>query len=173
MQQTHRLFDFSATQPPSVTTKKGFGELLGLTPSRITQLVRAGLPVRPDGRIDVAQGKAWVRENVNEDRRRANLGDDDERPASPRAEKALAEAALATMKAERLAGRLISRDATLRALEARARAQRDGWVGWVNRAAPAIAAETGVDLSAITSVLDRLVREQLETLARETLELPR
>jgi len=153
-------------RPAETLSKKGFAELIGVSPGRVSQLIAGGLPVEPNGRIHVARGKAWVAENVDPNRRRASL---DDRPApvihSPRAAREVSEAEIARLKAERLGGHLIDRSATLRTVESRARAERDAWIGWVNRAAPELASATGADLAAVVAALDRLVRDQLVMLA--------
>ena len=90
---------------------------------------------------------------------------------SSKAKKETAEAEIARLKAAKLAADLIDRAATLRAIEGRARFERDAWVGWVNRAAPEIASAMNSELAAVVAVLDRLVREQLATLAATPLDL--
>jgi phage terminase Nu1 subunit (DNA packaging protein) len=37
----------------------------GLTPGRVSHCVKAGMPVRPDGLVDVDQAEAWRLENVD------------------------------------------------------------------------------------------------------------
>ena len=37
--------------------KKAFGELVGVSPGRVSQMIAQGLPVEPNGRIDIAAGK--------------------------------------------------------------------------------------------------------------------
>ena len=165
MQEAHSLFGFLPPDPPDETaSKKGFAELIGVTPGRVSQLIAAGLPVLPNGRIHVRSGKDWVRANVDRNRRRSLLDEDPGLPRSPRHDREIADAELARLKADRLAGRLIDREATLRWAEGRARAERDAWIGWVNRAAPEIAA-AGQDLGAVTAALDKAVREHLASLA--------
>ena len=129
---------------PETVSKRAFADLLGVTQGRVSQLIKAGLPVEPNGRIHVAKGRAWVRDNVDANRRRASL-DDDDSPRAPtsRSARDAAEAEIATLKAARLAGNLIDRKATLRAIETRARQERDAWIGWVNRAAPELAPPAG------------------------------
>ncbi|MDR6955234.1 hypothetical protein J2X65_004613 [Ancylobacter sp. 3268] len=159
------------TPPPADTlSKKGFAELIGVSPGRVSQLIAAGLPVEPNGRIHVARGKAWVAENVDPNRRRASLDAPSLAPISARAVRDAAEAEIARLKAERMGRQLIDRAATLRTIEARARFERDAWLGWVNRAAPEIASTVGADLAAVVGVLDRLVRAQLVTIADMPLE---
>ena len=149
-------------------SKKGFAEAIGVSAGRVSQLIKAGLPVEPNGRIDAEAGSAWYRENVDGNRRQGA----GEVPvyASAKAEREAADAWTARLKAERLAGSLIDRKAVLFAIESRARAERDSWIGWVNRIAPAIATVTGGDMAAIVAVLDREVRDQLEALSRTPLE---
>lgn len=148
-------------------SKKGFAELLGVSPGRVSQLIAGGLPVEPNGRIHVERGRAWVAENVDPNRRRASLDTPLISPAlvSPRALRDASEAEISRLKAERMGGQLIDRGATLRTIESRARAERDAWIGWVNRAAPEIAASGGADLAGVVAALDRLVRLRLLTLA--------
>jgi hypothetical protein len=48
---------------------------------------------------------------------------------------------------------------------ARARAERDAHMAWVQRSAPLLAAELGADPRATFAALDRMMREHLEHLA--------
>lgn len=174
------LFAATPFDPATATvSKKGFAEMAGVSKSRVSQLVAAGLPVEPNGRIHVARGREWIERNVDPNRRRPFVGSSGSAssPAggflSPRAERDSAEAEIARLKAHRMAERHLDRPATLRVIEARAKAERDALIGWVNRAAPAISAGTGADLSAVTAILDREVRDHLLTVAAMRLELPR
>jgi hypothetical protein len=155
-------------------SKKGFAEHVGVSPGRVSQLIKAGLPMEPNGRIPIDEGVRWYAANVDSNRSRA-AGIPDGRgaaaaPLTPRAERDAAEAVIARLKAERLAGNLVSRPHALRFIESRARMERDAWIAWINRAAPAIAAATGADMAAILTTLDGLVREQLAALAERPLE---
>lgn len=158
-------------------SKKGFAELMGVTASRVSQLITAGLPVEPNKRIHVARGRDWMDRNIDANRRRpaGNPVNGLSAPAggflSPRAERDSAEAEIARLKAHRMAERHLDKRATLRVIEARAKAERDALIGWVNRAAPAIAAATNGDLSIITAVLDREVRDHLIAMASTKLDL--
>lgn len=161
-----------STVPPMTDTlsKRGFGELIGVSPGRVSQMIADGLPVEPNGRIAIAKGKAWVAANVDQNRRRARV--DGGLFDGAKREREAAEARIANFKADRLADRLIDRDATLRTIATRARVERDAWIGWVNRAAPELARLANADVALIVSALDRLVREQLATLAATPLGLP-
>ncbi len=162
--------DMPGTHGSQTVSKRGFAELLGLTPGRVSHFVKAGLPVEPNGRINVEKGRAWYRDNVDQNRRRGDP--DGEPPArSSKAKKDAADAEIAQMRAARLAGDLIDRATVLRAVEGRGRFEREAWIGWVNRAAPEIASASGADLAAVVVVLDRLVRDQLATLAATPLPI--
>ena len=52
------------TKLDSHETKTAFAARVGLTKGRISQLVAEGLPVRADGRIDVAVGLAWIENGI-------------------------------------------------------------------------------------------------------------
>lgn len=165
--------DLAGTIPQSLS-KKGFAEHVGVSPGRVSQLIKTGLPVLPNGRIPLEDGVHWYRANVDSNRSRA-AGLSEGRPGAaapltPRAERDAAEAIIARLKAEKLAGNLVSRPHALRFIESRARMERDAWIAWINRAAPAIADATGADMTAILTTLDALVREQLTALANRPLE---
>lgn len=179
--QTQLLIGDEAAKPPATISKRGFAELIGVSQARVSQLVAAGLPIEPNGRINVERGKDWVRANVDPNRRRAaverserpSLGALDGEPLSPRARRDIAEAEISRLKAERLAGRLIDRRATLRVVEGRAKAERDALIGWVNRVAPIVAAAVDGDLATVTAILDREVRDHLAAMAGKPVELPK
>ena len=57
------------TKLDGTETKTAFAARVGLTKGRISQLVAEGLPVRSDGRIDVAEGLAWIETNLDPARR--------------------------------------------------------------------------------------------------------
>lgn len=164
----------------STASKKAFAEHVGVTQGRVSQLIKSGLPVEPNGRIHIERGIAWMRDNIDPNRRRAAIGDRDPSqassaagPMSPRGMRDVAEARIAQLKADRLAGLLISRKATLRAVEGRAKMEADALISWVNRAAPAIATATGGNLSTIAGVLDREIRAHLISMANTALDLPK
>lgn len=53
---------------PKTMAKSSFAKLIGVSPGRVSQMVKAGLPVEPDGRIDVARGRLWVQDNIDANR---------------------------------------------------------------------------------------------------------
>lgn len=50
---------------PSRLAKGEFARLIGVSRARVSQYIADGLPVAFDGRIDVAQGRAWIRANLD------------------------------------------------------------------------------------------------------------
>jgi hypothetical protein len=66
---------------------------------------------------------------------------------------------------EKEQGLLIETAAATRTVFARARAERDAHMSWVQRSAPLLAAELGADPRATFAALDRMMREHLAHLA--------
>jgi len=157
------------TKLDSHETKTAFATRVGLTKGRISQLVAEGLPVRGDGQIDVALGLAWIEDNLDPSRR--NKGGT---VAPARSGITLAEAKRmheivkvqrAKLAFEREQGQLIETVSATRTVFARARAERDAHMAWVQRTAPLLAAEVGADQRATFAAMDRMMREHLEYLA--------
>lgn len=150
-------------------TKTAFAARVGLTKGRISQLVAEGLPVRADGRIDVAVGLAWIEDNLDPARRnRGGAPTTTTRTATLAEAKRLHEIVKvqrARLAFEREQGKLIDADEARRTVFARARAERDAHLAWVQRSAPLLAAELGADPRATFAALDRMMREHLEYLA--------
>lgn len=102
-------------------------------------------------------------------------------PASKRPEKAAAAATRDAIQAERLAllqiqrrkleGELIERAAAQAAVYARAKAERDAHLAWLQRLTPVLAAELDVDPKLLFSRLDHHLREHLNDLSRLPLDV--
>ena len=158
-------------QAQKTLSKKGFAEHIGLTPGRISQLIERGLPVTPQGRIDVADGEAWYSANVDQNRARAGkLADDDE----VETERGLRAEQVRHMQLKNaaMAGDLLDRDTTLRTVESIARLNRDAWMGWSARTAAELAKATGAPMETVAPLLDRLVRDQLDQLSKMPAVVP-
>lgn len=157
------------TGEAGTVTKAELAALLGVSKPRISQLVKLGLPVRPDGRVDQAAALAWCDANLDPNRRRAvRPPEADERRsrlADVRAEAEAERLRGLRLENERRAGNLVDRQAAEAAIFARARLERDAWLGWAARAAPALAAELDADQDRLGFELERLVRQQLAELA--------
>lgn len=156
--------------PPATLPKKAFGEALGLSPARVTQLIEKGLPVEPSGRIHLGRGRAWYEANVDPNRRRGAGGQALAPLRGARAELERSRADREALKLAQERGQLVDREGVERETFTRARAERDAWLGWVGRASSALAADLGAEPAATYATLDRLVREQLAGLAATPLE---
>lgn len=155
---------------PETLSKKGFAELLGVSPGRVSQMLTDGLPLGPNGRINVKAGLEWYRANVDPNRRRVEAPDLLETHAmTPRARLDAAKAELAELQIEERRRALVSRKQAEAAIYERARGERNSWIGWVSRASAVLASETGADPSTLFATLDRLVRDQLTHLAETPL----
>lgn len=64
-------------------SKAELARRLGITPARVSQLVHAGLPVGPDGRVDEAEARAWYEANIDPSRRRGRPVASGSAPAGP------------------------------------------------------------------------------------------
>ncbi|NJO53788.1 MAG: DNA packaging protein [Bacteroidales bacterium] len=56
---------------PREVSKSAFARIVNVSPGRVSQMIKQGLPVEPDGKIDIARGKIWIQENVDPRRRAA------------------------------------------------------------------------------------------------------
>ncbi|MCC6919372.1 MAG: hypothetical protein IT548_09215 [Alphaproteobacteria bacterium] len=158
--------------PDAPIGKSDFARRVGLSPSRISQLVRAGLPTTPAGKIVPSAGDAWMRDNVDPDRSRRAKGEPLDAPA-PRGVKAAIDVErleLLRIEAARKRGELVDRKAAEAVIFARARAERDAHTAWVQRIAPTLAAELGSDAGRLFIALDREMRAHLERLSATPLE---
>lgn len=148
-------------------SKTEFAARVGLTKGRISQLVAEGLPVRDDGRIDVAAGLAWMEANLDPSRRNKGgvAGQGAASIADIKRAHLLVQVQRARLAYDKERASLVDAAAATATIFARARAERDAHMAWVQRAAPLVAAETGADPQAVFAALDRLMREHLEHLA--------
>lgn len=148
-------------------TKTEFAVRVGLTKGRVSQLVAEGLPMRPDGTIDVDAGLAWMERNLDPSRRNkgGTVGAGSASIADARRMLTLVQVQRARLAYDKERASLIDADAAVTTIFARARAERDAHMAWVQRTAPLLAAETGSDPQIIFATLDRLMREHLEHLA--------
>lgn len=65
---------------PRSLRKGDFAKRVGVSAGRISQMITDGLPVEPDGRIDVARGEQWVRGNISPSRSAAQARNAPELP---------------------------------------------------------------------------------------------
>jgi len=57
-------FDRPIGEPRSLS-KSAFARLVNLSPGRVSQMIKQGMPVEPDGKIDIARGKIWMQESID------------------------------------------------------------------------------------------------------------
>ena len=155
-------------QTPPELTKKAFADRLGVTAGRVSQMIAQGLPVLPNGRVNVEAAEAWVSANVNH-RSDASKGASD-KLAQVKREREEAQRDLLRLQLAEKEKRLVDRKGVELALFERARAERDAHMAWVSRIAPELATELQVDLSAVFAFLDREMRRHLEDLASTPLQ---
>ena len=167
-------------KPPVLISKAEFARRHDLSTGRISQLIREGLPVT-GGKIDPKVADAWMRDNLDEDRRRAAKPQG--KPAEAARRKtgdlpayAVSKARHEALKAERVEldlevkrGNLVDRQRVEFAVFDRARRERDLHTAWVLRIAPLVANELKIDPAKFHTVLARHMRGHLEELAQLTL----
>lgn len=61
---TSTQFDRPIGEPRSLS-KSAFARLVNLSPGRVSQMIKQGMPVELDGKIDIARGKVWMQENID------------------------------------------------------------------------------------------------------------
>lgn len=90
---------------PRSMRKSSFAALVGVSPARVSQMIGEGMPVEHDGRIDVARGKLWIKENVSASRSAAQSKECDqmEMPFAARTDAAAERARLAREQADNVA----------------------------------------------------------------------
>jgi len=54
-------------------TKAAFARRIGVSAARISQLINRGMPVRSDGRIEVAEALAWLDDNLDTSKRAGGI----------------------------------------------------------------------------------------------------
>lgn len=158
---------------PEIISKAEFGRRIKVTRQRVYQLVKEGLPIRKDGKVDFVKAKRWVTKHLDHHRREARkpgVGGDAPTTSETRSQKLAWEAQLRELEFRKRSGELVDRAATERTIFERATAERDRWIGWVARATAQIATEAEVDPTKLHPLLDRLVRDHLTELAATPLD---
>lgn len=153
-------------------SKAEFGRRINVNRNRVYQLVDDGLPVTDDGKIDVAKGKRWVKQHLDQHRREARKPKG-ATTSETRSEKLSWESRLRELEFKKRSGDLVDRAATERIIFERANLERDKWIGWIARASSAIAAEAEIEPTKVFAALDRLVRDHLTQLAATPLTVLR
>lgn len=164
-----------ASQPaPDVVTKKAVAEVLGVHPSRVSQLIKQGMPTEPNGRVSIAKARAWAAAHLDPTRAKILRDTGQGRPSSAggaiRVELDTVRVARARLELDRQRGALVDRQSVEAAVFARARAERDAHMAWAVRVAPVIAVRLGIDAAVLLAQLEAEMRLHLEQLAGLSLQ---
>lgn len=156
------LFQTLPDGAPAEMTKSAFSAHIGVSKGRISQMIRDGLPVLPNGRIPIEAAQLWYQANVRHSAQAARKAADD--LAKVKREREEAQRDLLRLQVEEKAGRLIDKRKAMDAVFELARSERDSWLSWCSRVAPLMAGDLGCDLSKLYAALDREVRKHLTEL---------
>ena len=170
MQSAHSLTAISGKiGEPLQLSKSAFARKVGITPGRVSQLVKKGLPVDNDGKIDVARGRLWIAENVNPIRAAAQrqeslpLGDERQQATltSEKIRLSTAQADAAELKNAALRGELVKAIAVEKEWSAILRKVRAGVMAVPSRIRQQLPHLTAHDIE----IIDMELRQALEGLA--------
>ncbi len=178
---------------PNPLTFKAFAAVVGLSRGRVSQLVREGLPLDAERKIDPEAGRAWIAANIDPDRRRGGgrtkgakrakaapsvtpLTPDNDlgsgaTVARLRGHVLARQALMLDLDLKRATGEAVDRATVQKAVFDRARLERDSWLSFASRASAVLATEAGVDPGRSFPILDRIVRQHLAELAATPLRL--
>lgn len=153
-----------------LVSKAEFARRLSVTPARVSQLLKQGLPVTEDGRIPAREAMAWVRRSIlPQNGAVPTSGESDLGDAKLRL--TLAQARMAELAADEKAGSLIDRNEAQRGAAAFARVFRDGVLNFAARQGPALAHELGVEPRALIPALDAALRTMLVDLSKQPMPI--
>jgi len=150
---------------PKALSKSGFAKLVGISPGRVSQMIKSGLPVEGDGRIDVARGRLWISENVDPRRSAAQAAQGEipfaARPdvAAERARLAKEQADHAEMKNQMLRRELVKAEEVEREWSGLLRQLRSRILAAPSRIRQALPHLTRADVQTIDAELRRALEE--------------
>ncbi len=148
-------------------TKAIYARRAKLSHGRVSDLIAQGLPTLADGKIDPAAADAWLAENIDPARKDADKRGRSAKAgklatvAEARRKKIIFDLELSNLNLRERKGELVERAEVERFIFERAHFERDQWLGWIARTAPALAHELNCDPAAAFAALDRMVREHL------------
>lgn len=160
--------------------KSSFATLIGVSPARVSQMIGEGMPIEQDGRVDVARGKLWIKENVSAIRSAAQSKEcgQMEMPFAAKLDAAAERARLAREQADNVA----LKNAILRRDLVPASEVEKEWSGIIRQARAGVLAVpprlrqliptlspdvawTGALVEAIVNLIDTELRKALEEMA--------
>ncbi len=122
---------------PEKVSKTQLAAILGVTKGRISQMVALGMPVDPDGRVNLAAARRWVDANIA---RPDPVVSDTYQQA--RLINMIFSGKLLRLEYQNRSGRMVDRDAVRQRIDAHLAAIRASLDQFVDGISPAIAAET-------------------------------
>lgn len=152
-------------EAPQKVSKSAFASLVRVTPGRVSQMIRKGLPVEADGRIHIARGQAWIRDNISAARSASQAGQGDlpfaAQPdaAGERLRLLTAQADAAEMKAAALRREMVPAAEVERAWSGILRQVRSGILATPSRLRQILPHLTATDVEAIDAELRRALEE--------------
>jgi len=156
----------STTKDNRRVTRKELAEHYNISKPRVTQLVKRGLPVGDDNKIDLDEAERWMSKNLDRERRQGKPAE----AGSWREAKEAMDAQLRELDLRRRQGELIDKTEAERAVMERAQAERRAWETWAATAAAHLASELDVSEDAMFRALDAAVRDHLAELSSESLD---
>ncbi|MCZ7857073.1 hypothetical protein O9X81_10630 [Agrobacterium salinitolerans] len=167
VKKTPQMFD------RDVETKAEFAVRVGLSAPRISQLVKRGLPLSPEGRVRISAALRWMRDEVHAKGGRplgsangtgAN-GDPDLEAAKIRLTLAQADRAELELAARR--GELVPAPEARRAVQLVAYTTREMMMNFPAKHGSEIAGELGIDPGTLIGLLDAHIRKALVKAAEQ------
>ena len=159
--------DLPAALPDEIS-KTEFARQRDISPGRVSQMIRDGLPTTPAGRIPVEAADAWIAANVRH--RTSKVKADAAELSRVKIEREAAQRDLLRLQVAEKERRLIDRKTVEQAIFELARAERDAHLSWVARIASPVAAEITCDPGALYAALDREMRRHLADLSETPIE---
>lgn len=171
---------------PAIETKAAFARRVGLSRARITQYAAMGLPVTPDGKIEVGAALEWMSRVLDPTQRVAQSkakarpalmppvpapadgdaeGGEDGDLIAARTEHEWLKVERARLALELARGDVAPWDEINRVLFEHGRRNRDAWMAWSQRVVPDMAAELKVDGATLTATLRKFVTAHLRELS--------
>ncbi|WP_376957712.1 hypothetical protein ABNQ39_11325 [Azospirillum sp. A26] len=173
---------------PVIETKAAFARRVGLSRARVTQYAAKGLPVTPDGKVDVGAALEWMSRELDPTQRVAQSkakarpalvppvpvpvegdndseGEDDGNLIAARTEHEWLKVERARLALELARGDVAPWAEINRVLFEHGRRNRDAWMAWAQRVVPNMAAELKVDGGTLTAVLRKFVTAHLRELS--------
>jgi phage terminase Nu1 subunit (DNA packaging protein) len=148
-----------------IVTKAEFARLQGISRARVSQLTNLGMPTLPDGRVDVAVARRWIRKNIlpaEGGRSSARLRGDSALMRARTATEVL-KARERRFRVERLEAELVPAAEIAPTVAAAFGRVRERCQRFIADAAPVLASID--DPAECEATLDRMVRELLDELA--------